>query len=345
MEQIGETLAITQKLKPNGESLRYLHTRIGWCLGPQSGEPDQTYEGLLIYREVNNKTIAAAMRNEKKHDWFTFETPVDYRGRPIKTQHLVEIRVQNLYQTEVVKFILQTARVLEGEELISSPKLTYEVYQSLNRLGLRRCRREDIWGLDEVIDHIDRYLFFPLRNLDETQKQEIELSSVLLIGVPGTGKTLLAEYFLQQDLGIFLVPIPPEMLAGDLTSKEKKLIDRISSVAQETGIPVVIQVDDIESVGGIDSSTVNSILMNLMAGVREKGFFVLASTNNPYELSYQLLQPQRFGHILHIPLPNEEARLGILRIHAPEEYFADLEKREAILKSVASQTKHFDSRL
>ncbi len=323
---------------------RYDETKIGWCMGPTSGEADHTCEGLFLYREVNNKTIAASMIAERNHDWFTFEDPVDYRSTPVKTQHIIEARISDLYQTELVKFVLQTAQVLAGKEPIDSSKLTYDVYQSLNRLGLKRRRLEDIYGLNEVMDHIERYLFFPLRNLEKTVRRGIEVSSVLLIGVPGTGKTLLAEYFLQQDVGVFLVPFPAEMLAKDIT-KEKKLIDRISSVSQETDISTVIQVDDIESVGSEEASTVNSILMNLMAGVRERGFFVLASTNNPYELSYQLLQPERFGHILHIPLPEKEARFGILKIHAPEEYFADLKEREAILQAVASQTKHFDSRL
>lgn len=325
----------------------FIYSKIGWCFGPEGGDPDCTTEGLLVYREIGNKSVAAQMRGERSHDWFTLENPVDYRGKPIKTQHIVEIRVgESLYQTELVKFVLQTARILNGQQPLSSPELTYDVYNTLNRIGLKERRREDLYGLDEIIDYIQDYLFFPLRNLGETLRRKIEVSSVLLIGVPGTGKTLLAEYFLQQDLGVFLVPIPADIFARDLT-KNKKLIDRISSVAQETGIPVVIHVDDIESVGGEETTTVNSILMNLMAGVRERGFFIFASTNNPYDLSYQLLQPQRFGHILHVPLPNEEARLGVLRVHAPEEYFTNLQERENLLREIASDngTEYFDSRL
>lgn len=325
------------------KSKRYVYTRIGWCMGLKSGEPDHISEGLLLYREIDNVNIASSMKGEKTHEWFTFETPVDYRGKPVKTKYLVEIRVSDLYQTELVKFVLQTARILNGKEPLPSSELTCEIYQTLNQLGLKKRRREDIYGLDGVIDHIETYLFLPLRHLGETKRRRIEVSSVLLTGVPGTGKTLLAEYFLQQNLGVFLVPVPVDMLAKDLSGK-RTIIDRISSVSQETGIPVVIQVDDIGSIAK-EADIVNSTLMNLMAGVRERGFFVLASTNDPYELSYQLLQPERFGHILHISLPDEQSRLGILKIHAPEEYFADFREREAVLSAVAKKTDKFDSRL
>lgn len=324
---------------------RYDYNVIGWTMGDTSSyEPDRLTEGLLLYRKINHKGLVASMKGEDKHDWFTLPQVVDYKGNHIHTQHLVEIRVAHLYQTELVKFVLQTARILNNKLPLAETHLTYEIYQSLNRLGLKRRERKDIYGLDEAIDYIEKYLFFPLSHLGETLRRKIEISSVLLIGIPGTGKTLLAEYFLQrEDLGVFLVPIPIEMLARDLTDK-KEIIERVSSVSQETGIPVVLQVDDLDAIAK-EKETVNTTLMNLMAGVRERGFFVLASTNKPYDLDDRLLQPERFGHVLHIPLPDEKARLGILKIHAPEEYFANTHEREIILSALAQTTEGFDSRL
>jgi MoxR-like ATPase len=323
---------------------RYDYNTIGWVMGTSaSSEPDHETEGLLLYRRINHQGVATSMKGENKNDWFTLPQPVDYKGKPISTQHLVEIRVANLYQTELVKFVLQTARILNDKPPLPGAHLSYEIYQSLNRLGLKRRERKDIYGLDEVIDYIEKYLFFPLCHLEETLRRKIEISSVLLIGVPGTGKTLLAEYFLQrEDLGVFLVPVPIQTLARDLAEK-KTIIERISSVSQEIGIPVVLQVDDVDTIAK-ETETINTTLMNLMAGVRERGFFILASTNKPYDLDDRLLQPERFGHVLHIPLPDEEARFGILKIHAPEEYFANPQEKGTILSALAKATEGFDSR-
>ena len=322
---------------------RCIPNRIGWVMGPYTGKPDNSFEGLFVFREIGDKTIASSMRSERNPDWFTIASPVNFRGQPIKTRHFVEIRAVNLYQNDLVKFVLQVGRVLAGEKPLPGPRLTYEIYQMLNQLGLKKREREDIYGLGEAIDYIDNNLFFPLRNLRETLRRRVEVSSVLLIGAPGTGKTLLSEYFLQQqDLGVFLVPIPIDSLVADLLGK-KEIVNRIISISQETDIPVVLQVDDIDSLGN-DPKGANTALMNLMAGVRRSGFFILASTNNPYDLSYQLLQPERFGHILHIPLLDEEARLGILKVHAPFSFFENPEEGKFILKAVASKTNHFDSR-
>jgi len=61
-----------------------------------------------------------------------------------------------------------------------------------------------------------------LANLDASTGIGLEASSALLIGVPGTGKTYTLEYFLQQDTGVFILPIDSGHLAKELSQPPEK---------------------------------------------------------------------------------------------------------------------------
>ena len=88
-----------------------------------------------------------------------------------------------------------------------------------------------------------------------------------------------------------------------------------------------------------------------MAGIRENGFFAIASTNKPEQLSMQLLQPQRFAHVIYLGLHDEEARSGILDIHATKvsrelgiPLFNSDEERRLVISALASNTEDYTPR-
>jgi SpoVK/Ycf46/Vps4 family AAA+-type ATPase len=88
-----------------------------------------------------------------------------------------------------------------------------------------------------------------------------------------------------------------------------------------------------------------------MAGVRESGFHIIASTNKPEKIDSALIQPQRFGILIHCGLQDEDARLEILKIHsgmtsvrAGHPLFRSEDEREIILKDVAAHTEAFTPR-
>ena len=257
-----------------------------------------------------------------------------------------------MYQTDLVELATQVASILTNNKLIKNPKFTYEIYNELNRLGLKKTNKEDIFGLDEQINRIERVLILPLANIEAASSMELTPSSILLIGVPGTGKTHVIEGFLQQDTGVFIIPIDPKTLAAELLAgpQKKVILPRISKVFKQTGIPVILHLDDVENIANGDEA-INSTLLNLMAGVRESGFFVIASTNYPEKLTPQLLQPQRFGHVIYFGLHQTEARRAIINRHAIQEsltlgrpLFKSEEERRAIIQVLTELTENFTPR-
>lgn len=109
--------------------------------------------------------------------------------------------------------------------------------------------------------------------------------------------------------------------------------------------------DDIENMVGSKIKVTNSTMLNLMAGVQESGFFIIASTNYPEKINQSLIQPQRFSVLIHCGLQDEKARYEILKIHANKEsknlkkpLFSSDEVRDLILREVAKHTNAFTPR-
>lgn len=324
---------------------------LGWQMGPDLGSTSSTSFGLYVYRYVNEKAMAGYLKEKNWRGWFFEPQLTDPMGKVVPSHYLVEIREAALYQTDLVEFIVQTASILAGKGIQDPTSLKYEVYNNLNRLGLKRASQETVYGLDEQIEEIRRSLILPLSNRGLSKGIGLKPESVLLIGVPGVGKTLLVEQLLQEDTGIFIVPLDPRRLADELSLPVVKqaILPRISAVMNQTGIPVVLHMDDIENIAGPDQPT-NAAFLNLMAGVRDNDIYVIGSTNYPEKINPQLLQPERFGRIIYFGLPPEEARYRILNIHTPLQsqeglpLFNSTEDREAILRAIAANTENFSSR-
>jgi SpoVK/Ycf46/Vps4 family AAA+-type ATPase len=220
------------------------------------------------------------------------------------------------------------------------------------RLGLKKVNEDSVYGMDHAMDMIRRQLLTPLASPEISKGVKEDPQSVLMIGVPGTGKTLAVEQILQEDTDLFILPIDPFQLQKELSlAKEKQnLLPRIAEVSRITGKSIVLHVDDIENMVGSDEVT-HSTILNLMAGIKESGFHIIASTNNPEKIDPALIQPQRFGVLIYCGLQNVDARYEILKIHADMQsmkegkpLFSSEEAREVILREVAKHTEYFTPR-
>ncbi len=307
----------------------------GWYMGPDASPTSSLHQGLFLFRDLGkiNKENFLENRNEA--------------GR-----YIVEIREAGQFQTDLVTFVTQVASVLGQETLPDKGELLYQTYYDLMRLGLKKVDRGQIYGMDEAIDRIRRELITPLASPEISEAVGEDPQSVLMIGVPGTGKTLVVERLLQEETGIFLLPIDPFELQKELSKPKEKqfLLHRIAEVGRLTGKRVVLHVDDIENMVDGEEDT-NSTMLNLMAGVQESGFYLIASTNYPEKINPSLIQPQRFSVLLHCGLQDEQARYEILKIHADMAsrkldmpLFQSDEIRDIILGAVATHTKYFTPR-
>lgn len=307
----------------------------GWYMGRAPFPTSSLHQGLFVFKDygpINDDNFFDDNQTPKKY--------------------IVEIRESGQYQTDLVTFVTQVAAILGKGELIDRGQLLYETYYDLIRLGLKKAGEESIHGMEEALDRIRRELILPLANPNISGGIGEDPQSVLLVGVPGTGKTLIVEKLLQEETGVFLLPIDPFELQKELAlPKEKqRLMPRIAEVARITGKRVVLHVDDIENMVG-ENEVTNSTMLNLMAGVQESGFYIIASTNYPEKINPSLIQPQRFSVLIHCGLQDKSARFQILKIHSDLEskklgkpLFASEEVRDLILNEVSQHTDGFTPR-
>lgn len=308
----------------------------GWYMGPNTTLPTKSlHQGLFVFKDygpINKENFLDDSQTPRKF--------------------IVEVREAEQYQTDLVTFVAQVASILGQERLLDEGQLLYETYYDLMRLGLKKIEAESIYGMDDAIDTIRRELITPLASPDISGGLDEDPQSVLMIGVPGTGKTLLVERLLQEETGLFVLPIDSFELQKELSQPKEKqyLMPRIAQIGRITGRRVILHVDDIENMVGEHEDT-NSTMLNLMAGVQENGFYVIASTNYPEKINPSLIQPQRFSVLLYCGLQNEQARREILKIHADMEskklgmpLFSSNEVRDIILNEVAAHTNYFTPR-
>tara|TARA_B100000902_G_C27259227_1_gene889697 strand:+ start:100 stop:1350 length:1251 start_codon:yes stop_codon:yes gene_type:complete len=183
----------------------------------------------------------------------------------------------------------------------------------------------DLGGLDEQIERLKEAIELPLLQPEAFEAFGITPpKGVLLCGPPGTGKTMLAKAVATQTQATFLGMVGSE-LAQKYIGEGGRLVRELFDLARQRS-PAIIFIDEIDAIGAkrLDSATsgdreVQRTLMQLLAemdGFSEvPGVKIIAATNRPELLDEALLRPGRFDRIIEIPLPDEEGRKAILKLH------------------------------
>jgi proteasome regulatory subunit len=213
-------------------------------------------------------------------------------------------------------------------ELIEAPDVSYD----------------QIGGLNSQIQEIQETVELPLTKPEMFIEIGIEPPrGVLLFGLPGTGKTLLAKAVAHESKATFIHMSGSE-LVHKFIGEGAQLVRDIFQMARDKA-PSIIFIDEIDAVGSIrthdgttGSAEVNRTMMQLLAemdGFRSRGDVrIIAATNRIDILDPALLRPGRFDRIIEIPMPNAEARHKILRIHA-----RNMRRLEVDLLEIAKQTE------
>ncbi|KAH6856383.1 26S proteasome regulatory subunit-like protein [Chaetomium sp. MPI-CAGE-AT-0009] len=184
----------------------------------------------------------------------------------------------------------------------------------------------DVGGLTKQIDELLEAIVWPMKEADRFKKIGIKApKGALMYGPPGTGKTLLARACAAQTDATFLKLAGPQlvqMFIGD----GAKLVRDCFALAKEKA-PAIIFIDELDAVGTkrFDSEksgdrevqrTMLELLNQLDGFASDDRIKVIAATNRVDVLDPALLRSGRLDRKIEFPLPNEEARAQILKIHS-----------------------------
>src|SRR5690606_16675305 len=180
-------------------------------------------------------------------------------------------------------------------------------------------RLKDLAGLDNVIDDIIKLVVRPFR-FPEIYKElgVIPHRGLLLVGSPGTGKTMLANA-IAGELGVtFLSISAPELVSG-LSGQSEHKIRNLFKEAQENA-PAIIFIDEIDAiVGQRDNSDkdmevrIVAQLLSCMDDLKNSMVFVIGATNRPSSLDDALRRAGRFDREILLGMPDVNAREQILK--------------------------------
>jgi len=200
----------------------------------------------------------------------------------------------------------------------------------------------DVAGVEEAKQEVSELVDF-LKDPGKFQKLGGKIPrGVLLVGAPGTGKTLLARA-IAGEAGVPFFTISGsdfvEMFVGVGASRVRDMFEQAKKHA-----PCIIFIDEIDAVGrhrgaglggGHDEreQTLNQLLVEMDGFEGSEGVIVIAATNRPDVLDPALLRPGRFDRQVVVPLPDVRGREQILRVHMRSVPMSDDVKPDIIARA------------
>ena len=205
---------------------------------------------------------------------------------------------------------------------------------------------KDVAGIDEEKEELAEIVDFLKSPKKFTDMGARIPKGVLLVGQPGTGKTLLAKAVAgEAGVPFFIISGSDfvEMFVGVGASRVRDLFDQAKKNA-----PCIIFIDEIDAVGrqrgaglggGHDEreQTLNQLLVEMDGFAANEGVIVLAATNRPDVLDKALLRAGRFDRQVVVGAPDVKAREEILKVHARKKKLAD----DVDLTTIAKNTAGF----
>ena len=216
----------------------------------------------------------------------------------------------------------------------------------INTAEKNKITFDDVAGVDEEKEELEEIVEF-LKNPKKYTDMGARIpKGVLLVGQPGTGKTLLAKAVAgEAGVPFFIISGSDfvEMFVGVGASRVRDLFEQAKRNA-----PCIIFIDEIDAVGrqrgaglggGHDEreQTLNQLLVEMDGFSANEGVIVLAATNRPDVLDKALLRAGRFDRQIVVGAPDVKAREQILEVHSKKKRLSD----DVDLRIIAKNTSGF----
>lgn len=298
-------------------------------------------QGLFVERKFRSKDEAKKILRKEPNNWlYSGNTFVELRLPP-ETTNLA-----------ILEATTQVSNILATGNPAPTAGLVYDLYHSLSNLQIDHRVEADLAGLHEVIDFMRWTLFGASSNPLASSAYGMRNRSAMLAGVYGVGKTSIAKVLAREPHDALFIPIEAQTLLESLAEKEREensLFDSVIHLQERAGVDVHLFCDDIE-LAMIDHEQHHvspgymaglSDLLNRLQGVKRGGkIFLNGSTNNPMIIDQRFLEFGRVGYIVHVPLPNEDARLRTFEIHTREKPIRNVD-----LSAMATKTRGYTPRM
>ena len=261
--------------------------------------------------------------------------------------HVMDENQSNLFMEaimSVVPFLLLGgfAIFMMGRMNGASNNKAFEFSKSRARLeGNIKVRFKDVAGCDEEKEEMAEIIDY-LKSPKKFEKMGARIpKGILMVGSPGTGKTLLAKAVAgEADVPFYSISGSDfvEMFVGVGASRVRDMFKKAAQTA-----PCMIFIDEIDAVGrqrgaglggGHDEreQTLNQLLVEMDGIGDNTGIVIIAATNRPDVLDPALLRPGRFDRQITVSLPDKRGREAILNVHARNKHLSSEINLEALAK-------------
>ncbi len=206
---------------------------------------------------------------------------------------------------------------------------------------------DDIGGLEKIKKELKETVEWPLKYPELFKHAKTSPpKGILLYGITGTGKTLLAKAVATES-GVNFIPVKgPEIMSKWVGESEKGVREVFRKGRQSS--PCIIFFDEIDALvpirgaGAGDEHVAERVISQMlteMDGIEElKGVLVLAATNRLDIIDAALLRPGRFDSLIEVPVPDEESRKKIFEVHTRGKPLAE----DVKIETLATLTEYED---
>jgi len=181
----------------------------------------------------------------------------------------------------------------------------------------------EIGGLEEVKKRLIETIEWPLKNPEAFKTMGIRPPrGILLYGLPGTGKTLIAKAVANKSSTNFISIKGPEVF-NKYVGESEKAIREVFKRARQVA-PSIVFIDEIDAIApkrghgmdsGVTDRVVNQLLTEMDGLEGLEGVVVIAATNRPDIIDSGVLRPGRFDRHIYIPVPDKDSRKKIFDVY------------------------------